>query len=482
MTFNIHTLLKHGLACALLLTVVCGSAMAVEEEMVNVEINKGTMVRLSRPASSIVITDPNTADIQVVSPKLIFVRGKKVGETSFYAIDAQDDPILNAVVQVTHNISNLERTVKRVAPNADVNFKTVDGGMVMEGFAGSVAESESIRDVASAFVSQNEKLVNMIKTNGSDQVMLKVRFVEMARNDLKKMGINLQSVISRGNLSMQLLQGNNINFDSTTGILDRGSANVDSNLFGNLTRGNMNIGGLIDALETQGLANILAEPSLTTTSGQAASFLAGGQFPLPVVGANNTVTIQYKPFGVSLKFTPVVMSKERMSITVAPEVSTLNFNNPIQVQNITYPILNTRSASAVVELGSGDSFMLAGLLQNETSNNINKFPGIGDVPILGTLFRSTQFQNNQTELVILVTPYIVHPVAEASKMQTPLDGFAPPSDFQLLLQGNLYQQQPMKRERKEDAPAALPKLHGEGGFILDDTTDTVPLTSNEPRP
>ncbi len=212
---------------------------------------------------------------------------------------------------------------------------------------------------------------------------------------------------------------------------------------------------------------MLAEPTLTTTSGQAANFLAGGQFPLPVVqGQNGTVTVQYQPFGVSLKFTPVVMAHDRISISVAPEVSTLNFSNPIQVSGITYPILNTRKASSVVELGSGDSFMLAGLLQNETSNTINKFPGLGDLPVLGALFRSTQFQNNETELVILVTPYIVHPVAEA-KLQTPLDGYKPPSDLQLLLQGNLYQQQPMKRPKcrsKSQSLSAEPitTINGEG--------------------
>jgi pilus assembly protein CpaC len=459
------TLLKvMALVCAVSAAVPAGArAEAVlpvsDEQLVNVEINKGAMVKLSRPAASVVIADPNTADVQVVSPKLVVVRGKKVGETSFYAIDAQDEPIVNATINVTHNISTLERTVKRIAPNADIGFKTVDGGLVMDGTAGTVAESEDIRNVASAFIGSSEKMVNMIRTAGSDQVMLRVKIVEMSRNDLKKLGINLQNVITRGGMSFQLLNGNDIAFSG--GILDR-SGSVDGNLYGNFQRGGMNLGGLIDALETQGLASVLAEPSLTTTSGKAASFLAGGQFPLPVKDQNNAVTIEYKPFGVSLNFTPVVMSKDRISITVAPEVSTLNFDNPIQVAGITYPILNTRQASAVVELGSGDSFAMAGLLKNEISNNVNKFPGLGEVPVLGQLFRSTNFQNNITELVILVTPYIVHPVA-AQKLQTPLDGFVPTSDLQRVLMGDLYRQQPMTEEEK----SSMPKLHGDGGFILE---------------
>lgn len=459
----------------------CGAShyasAAAEAEVVTVEINKGTMVKLNRPAASIVVSDPNTADVQVVSPKLVFVRGKKVGETSFYAIDSDDEPIISAVVDVTHNLSNLERAVKRVAPDADVEFKTVDGGLVMDGYAGSVAESENIRDIASTFVGSGDKMVNMIKTSGSDQVMLRVKIVEMSRNNLKKFGINLQNAFSAGGgLNMQVLQGADIGINNTTnnavtlggvpvdrtGLLERGG-NPDTGLLFRWHNGKMT--SMVDALETQGLATVLAEPTLTTTTGKAASFLAGGQFPLPVAGQNGTVTIQYQPFGVSLNFTPVVMSKDRMSITVAPEVSTLNFDNPIKVQNITYPILNTRKASAVVELGSGDSFALAGLLQSDVSNTMSKFPGLGDVPVLGSLFRSNSFQNNQSELVILVTPYLVHPVTD-KRLQTPADGYKPPTDFQRLMMGELYQQQPMTKEGEKKTPST-PALHGDGGFILE---------------
>jgi pilus assembly protein CpaC len=257
--------------------------------------------------------------------------------------------------------------------------------------------------------------------------------------------------------------------------------------------------GLIDALEVDGLATTLAEPSLVTTSGQTANFLAGGQFPLPIAGQNGQITLEYKPFGVSLSFTPVVQSKDRISLTVAPEVSTLNFNNPIRIANITYPILDTRKASSVVELGSGDSFMLAGLMQYNTNNGVDKFPGLGDLPVLGALFRSTQFQNNQSELVIIVTPYVVHPISN-NKQLVPSDGFKAPTDFQRTVMGDLYQQQPMEDAEKElegylpqknrsvgsptvapieapeakmvpeaktPAPRVTPQLHGEGGFIME---------------
>jgi pilus assembly protein CpaC len=358
--------------------------------------------------------------------------------------------VFSAVLQVTHNLSKLQDTVKRVSPESEITFRSVEGGLVMEGTALSVEEAAKVSDVASAFVGEGERVVNMVKTSGSEQVTLQVRIVELQRNSLKDFGINLQNVTVNGEFAMQILQGEDItqwpNNVITTPLhtLEPSSLIVrGSNLNNNFYFKYKNMGALIDALETQGLATVLAEPSLTTTSGKAASFLAGGQFPLPVAGSDGNVTLQYQPFGVSLNFTPMVMSKERISLTVAPEVSTLDFNNPIQVDGITYPILSTRKASSVVELGSGQSFMLAGLLQKEVAHTIRKFPGLGNLPVLGTLFSSQSFQNDQSELVIIVTPYIVQPVSDRAKLQVPTDGYVPPNDLQRLLRNNLYQQEPM---------------------------------------
>ncbi|MFW0777342.1 MAG: type II and III secretion system protein family protein [Rickettsiales bacterium] len=447
---------------------IAGASMAIAaEDYVRVEINKGRMVKLDRPANSVVVADPETADVQVVSPKLLFIHGRKIGETSIYAIDANDDTILNATVDVTHNISSLNRTVRRVAPDADVRFKTVDGGLVLDGHTSSVVESDHINNLAKAYVGEDDKVVNMMTAAGSDQVMLKVRIVEVTRSDVKRFGINLTALASPGGLGLQLLQGQGITLDGD-GVLTRaGTSNVSSTtntaLYANWTPGNANISGVIDALEVQGLVNILAEPSLSTTSGKTANFLAGGEFPIPVQDGLGNITVTYKPFGVRLDFTPVVMSKDRMSITVAPEVSSINFDNPIEVNGIKNPIIQTRKAQATVELGSGDTFALAGLLRSDDANSIDKFPGLGDLPVLGSLFRSHNFRNDKTELVILVTPYLVRPVTEPKKMLTPWDGYVPPTDFQRLLLGNLYQQEPM-----DGWPEDAPGLTGEGGFILDE--------------
>ncbi|MEQ1790221.1 MAG: type II and III secretion system protein family protein, partial [Rickettsiales bacterium] len=456
-------------------SILCFSVVVYAESVVNVEINKGKIVRFDSPASSVVVADPTTADIQMVSPQTVFVYGKKIGETSLSAVGVNDEIIFQSVIDVTHNLSSLKRTVDRVSPNSNVTFKTVDGGLIIDGSAVSVQEAENIRNIAAAYVGDADKVVNMLTTNGGDQVTLQVKIVEMSRSDLKNLGINLQASLTGGGIVSQVVNGS----VAATAInpLRAGATNIQSTLTG----GSGSISSLIEALETQGLATVLAEPSLTTTTGKAASFLAGGQYPIPVAGENGTVTVQYQPFGVSLNFTPVVMTNERMSILVNPEVSTLNFSNPIQVAGFTYPILDTRKAQATVELGSGQTFVLAGLLRNDTSNNISKLPGAGDIPVLGALFRSQRFQSNQTELVILVTPYIVHPVSEAKKIQTPVDGYKPPSDIERLMFGSLYQQQDMPQDESDknnmsgdskkldklfpNADADRAKLNGKSGFI-----------------
>jgi pilus assembly protein CpaC len=453
--------MKHNryiLAMVTMAGLLCFGATAVGEGLVRVEIHKGQMIRLDQVVSSVIIADPTTADVQVVSPKLLFVHGKKVGETSIYAVNSQDETIYNATIEVTHNLSKLEQTVKRVAPDADVDFRTVDGGLVIDGYAPTAAASEDIRSVASAFIGANDKMVNMVKTAGSDQVTLQVKIVEMSRSDVKSLGINLSAALNPSNMAVQILQGADIAFGSD-GLLNRDDGNRTS-ILGQWTRGNSTVTGFIDALESQGLVNVLAEPTLTTASGKAASFLAGGEFPITINSGNNTISVSYRPFGVSLNFTPVVMSKDRISITVAPEVSSISFDNPVTTSGINNPIILTRKASATVELGSGQTFALAGLLKNDQGNSVDKFPALGDMPVLGALFRSQNFQNNQTELVILVTPYVVRPVSNKVAMQTPVDGYVPPSDLQRVLMGNLYQQEPMAEED-------MPKLHGEGGYILE---------------
>lgn len=457
---SLHTF---ALVCAALLM----AASARANDNIQLEINKGQMVRLSRTAATVMVADPSIADIQVVSPRMVYVHAKKIGDTSLYAIDSADDTILDATIEVTHNISKLKRAVARLVPNADVNFNTVDGGLVLGGYVDSPMESENIRTLANTFLGKEDKLVNLMTTAGSDQVTLMVKVAEVSRNELKRFGINLSAALNPGNFAFGLLQGRG--FLSAAGAFTR--TGTDNSLFGGYSNGNTTVNGILDALESQGLVSVLAEPSLTTTSGKTANFLAGGEFPIPIVSGSGEVSVDYKPFGISLNFTPVVLSKDKISLTVAPEVSSISKVDALNLGTSSFviPSLQTRRAETSVELGSGQTFAIAGLLKNDRSNNIDKFPGLGDMPVLGSLFRSHEFQNDQSELVILVTPFIVRPVSDRAKVQSPLDGYVPPTDLERILLGKLYKESGEEDEGSAPVPlpADAPALHGNGGFIVE---------------
>lgn len=437
-----------------------------QEELVQVEVNKGKMIRLDRNATTVMIANPAVADIQIVSPKMIYVQGRAIGETSLYAMDAGEVPILDATVEVTHNLSKLQRSISDILPTADIQLRTVDGGLVINGFVDSPYESERINSLARSFVGEEQAVVNMLNTAGSDQVTLMVKVAEVSRNELKRFGINLAAAFNPGNIAFSVLQGRTF-LDAAGSVLRSGD---DNSIVGSFSDGSTVINGILDALEQEGLVSVLAEPSLTTTSGKPADFLAGGEFPIPVVSGDGDVSVDYRPFGISLNFTPTVLSRDKISLTVSPEVSTISQLDSLQLGGVTtfiIPSIQTRRASTTVELGSGQTFAIAGLLKNDRSNNIDKFPVLGDMPVLGGLFRSQEFQNDQTELVILVTPYIVRPVDEKEKIQSPLDGFTPPNDMERILLGKLYREQAVAGEVHLSTDEAAPKLYGEAGFIME---------------
>jgi pilus assembly protein CpaC len=267
---------------------------------------------------------------------------------------------------------------------------------------------------------------------------------EVNRNELKRFGISLQNLANSGTFSYGVFTGRTIVDTTAANPLPRNG--TDGEILTSFNDGQNTLNGVIDALEDNGLVTTLAEPTLTTQSGQSASFLAGGQIPIPVVtgtGASAQVSITYEPYGVSLGFVPLVLSKDRINLTVAPEVSALSQTGAVQTAGFNIPALLTRKASTTVELGSGQSFAIAGLISNDRSNDITKFPFLGDVPVLGTLFRSSQFQHNQTELVIIVTPYIVGGVDNAKALHDPTQGLVMSSDVERILMGKLYKDMPV---------------------------------------
>ncbi|PZP87270.1 MAG: pilus assembly protein [Azospirillum brasilense] len=437
--------------------------------VIDVEINKGAPLRLPSAAASVAVADPEIADVQVISPKMLYVNGRGIGETSVIAVDASDNIILESTVNVTHNLSRLKRAAEELSPNNDVVATSTDNAIILKGKVESPVAAEKIQRMATSFLQgEGQQVINMLDTSATDQVMLKVKIVEVARNELKRFGINWESLINAGS-GFVFGVGQGRDFVNDTNGYVRGT-NGDNSLFAGYRGSDANINAAIDALEQDGLISVLAEPNLTTRSGTAANFLAGGEYPIPVPGQNGTVTIEYRQFGVSLQFTPVVLSPEKISLSVLPEVSALSMANAVTLNGTTVPGLTTRRASTTVDLGTGQSFAIAGLLRNDQGTSVDKFPFLGDVPVLGALFRSSEFQNNQTELVILVTPYIVKPVDKPELLATPLDGHKPATDGERILLGRLHNETPKyKNSAKPEVttPAsAFDGIGGQAGFLI----------------
>lgn len=382
-----------------------GGAMAVE-------LKKGRLLRLKRQIATIFVADPSVADIQVKSPTLIYVFGKRSGETTLFAVDKDDRVVLNLTIRVSHNLSMLNRSLRGLMPGHGVRARTVGDSIVLSGTVRTARESADASRLAAQFVAKPKNVINQLRVAGPNQINLRVRIVEVSRNVVRNLGINWDAAFSIGsNIVLGVATGGATtvanafppNFPIQTRV------NGVNNLSGSYSGSRHNVNALIDALQTQGLVKTLAEPNLTTVSGETANFLAGGEFPVPVPQDGGVITVQYKKFGVGLAFTPTLLSSRRISLKVNPEVSQLSNAGAIQIQGIAVPSLTVRRASTTVELASGQSFAIAGLLQNNFTKDLSKVPGIGDIPILGKLFTSENFRRDETELVIIVTPYVVRP-------------------------------------------------------------------------
>jgi pilus assembly protein CpaC len=431
---------------------------------ISVEINKGTIVRLPGQASVVAVANPEIADVEVMSPELISVQGRDVGQTSVVAFNEQGDEILNETVTVTHNLTRLNNILKSVMPGSKINFSSVDGALVMTGEVESPLEADQARRMVDPFLNGGS-LVNMLAIKGSDQVMLQVRVAEVSRTEMKRFGINLGAALNAGNFAFGLFNGRNL----ATSLR---SPNLDGAIIGQYDGDNFDLDSVIDALAEDNIIKVLAEPNLTTTSGKSANFLAGGEFPIPVPGQDGQVTIEFREYGISLRFTPVVLSREKISLTVAPEVSELSQIGAIEVEDFNIPALTTRRAETTVELGSGQSFAIAGLLQHNNSNNVSKFPGLGDLPIIGALFRSTEYRNDQTELMIFVTPYLVR-ATSAHNLTDPTAGYISPSEAERIGEGKHYHPTPepqaekpaVESEPRNLSPREARNRRGRGGNL-----------------
>jgi pilus assembly protein CpaC len=396
----------------------------------NLELVKGKSLVIDTRSTlkRVSLADPEVADARVVSPQQLYLTGKAVGATNLTLWTENDAIFAVYDLVVSPDLTRLKAKLHEILPGEDIRVTTAHDAITLFGKVSSTAKIDQALEVANAFAP--ERVVNLLQVAGVHQVMLEVRVAEMSRSITKRLGFNF--AVLTGGPTFGVSQLNNLTtFNNTETVV---GATINA-LF-RLQTGGITLTSFIDALKEDGLVKILAKPTLITLSGQEANFLAGGEFPVPVPQQENSITIEFKTFGVGLSFTPVVLSDQQISLRVAPEVSELDFTNSVSFSGFVVPGLTTRRASTVIELADGQSFAIAGLLDESVRESIAKFPLLGDIPILGALFRSVSFQKNETELVIMVTPHLVKPV-DATQQPLPTDMFIEPSDFEFLLLGLL---------------------------------------------
>ncbi len=388
--------------------VASGHALAIP-------VNQGQLVRIDKPVESVFVANSEIADVAIKSPQLIYVFAKRPGTTTLYAVGANDEILASITLNVTHNLSRLEQAMAELMPGRNITATSIDGGIVLTGAVLTATEAEDARRVAARFLGEKEEVINRLQITAPNQVNLRVRVAEVSKSVLRDLGINWDVAIQQGGFAFGMLTAFPVGLTST--LLGGTKASTTPTV----SSGPLDLTATIDLLAEEGLVSVLAEPNLTAVSGEAANFLAGGEFPIPVSQDNNTVTIEFKQFGVSLGFVPTVLSGNRISLRVAPEVSALDRANSVTTESFVIPALTVRRAETTVELASGQTFAIAGLVQSTNSVTANEVPGLGDIPILGELFKSDKFRHNESELVILATPYIVQPISNPAAPAIPTE-------------------------------------------------------------
>ena len=481
-----------GAAAPLTLAPATAHAQSVTRPTTDIalSIGRGQLVSLGTRMTDIFVADDKVADVQVKSDRQIYIMGKGAGVTTIYASNASGAVVWSANIKVGSNIDSVDQMLTLAMPDAQVNVATIGNNtMLLTGTVASPEDAAEAQRLVAAYVggaggADSVNVISRLKMATPLQVNLQVRIAEVSRSLVKILNSNLSTIDGTGGFKFGLAQGRQagsfvntapnaplaigqnvsrlgINpalidprtgallpsaFDPVTGALLPGSivpiqgSNITqapglSTLSGMTRFLGLNILGTLDAAERVGMSSTLAQPNLTALSGETADFLAGGEFPIPISQGLGSVSIEYKRYGISLAYTPTVLANGRISLRVRPEVSELSTQGAVSQGGFVVPALTTRRAETTVELGSGQSFMIAGLLRNNTQNTLQKLPGAGDVPILGALFRSTNFQRDETELVIVVTPYLVNPV-NAADIKLPTDGYQSPNDLQRLF-GNM---------------------------------------------
>ena len=401
-------------------------------------VGKSVVIDLPRDVKDVLVADPKIANAVVRSAQRAYIIGAAVGQTNIVFFDSAGQQIAAYDIAVKRDLNGVRAALKQIMPNSEIQIDGLGESIVLSGTAASPIEAQQAGDLAAKLGGGQDKVVNSIVVRGRDQVMLKVTVAEVARNIIKQLGIDLNGSLNYGT---SVVSFNNNNPFTAYGRPLVGGNNI-TGTFG----AGANVQAILRAMESAGVVRTLAEPNLTAISGEAATFIAGGEFPIPAGYTCDPVTrvcttqIMYKKFGISLNFTPVVMSEGRISLRVMTEVSELSNENSITLNqngsSLTIPSIRTRRAETTLEIPSGGSMAMAGLIAEQTKQAINGLPGLTQLPVLGALFRSRDFVNSQTELMVLVTPYVVRAVAQKD-LSRPDDGFSNASDPQAGLIGNL---------------------------------------------
>ena len=435
---------------------------------VSLGIGKSMVIDLPRDIKDVLVADPKIANAIIRSAQRAYVIGAAVGQTNIVFFDSAGQQIAAYDIAVKRDLNGLRAALKQSLPNSDIQIEGLGDAVVLSGTAATPIEAQQAADMASRLVGSVEKVVNSIAVRGRDQVMLKVTVAEVARNIIKQMGIDLTASMTYGTAV--------VNFSNANPFTAYGRPLVGTNTLGAAFGATPSVTATLRAMESAGVVRTLAEPNLTAISGESATFIAGGEFPVPAGYSCDPTThvcttqISFKKFGISLNFTPVVLTEGRISLRVMTEVSELSNDNSITlsqsvtsstVNSVTIPSIKTRRAETTLEIPSGGSMAMAGLIQEQTKQAVSGLPGLDQVPVLGALFRSQDFINHETELMVLVTPYVVRAVAQ-KELSRPDDGFAPASDSQstLLAQISRIYGLPARVE-------AVGSQQGNFGFIID---------------
>lgn len=409
-------------------------------------IGRGQLVTLPGNITDLFIANESIADVQVKSARQLYVFGKAGGETTLYASNAAGNVVYSATIRVGSNIDSIDQMLGLAMPEANISVATMNGLVLLTGTIAAPDDAAEAERLVQAFVGEDTQVVSRLKTATPLQVNLQVKIAEVSRSLVKNIGANIQTFDGTSGFQFGVNQGRGpttqftVPADGTFVGATAASENASlvTGVSGSTTLAGLgrlfgvDIASALDLAETVGLVTTLSQPNLTALSGETAQFLAGGEFPIPIAQGLGNVAVQFRSFGVSLAYTPTVLENGRISLRVRPEVSELSSSGAVTLNGFTVPGLTIRSAETTVELGSGQSFMIAGLLSNNVQNTVDKAPGLGDVPILGNLFKSSSFRKGETELVIVVTPYLVKPV-NANDIKLPTDAFRSANDFERIL-------------------------------------------------